>query len=91
MASPGARRGLAASDFVDASLGGGELAPSPIFGRQLGMWLATGVGGDSCRHADSRSGGNGLVANAKAFCHVSAKKLVGETQYSGCHTIAPPE
>ena len=32
-------------------------------------------------HADSRSARNELVANARALCHVSTKKLVGETQY----------
>ena len=63
------------------SVDGGEVAPSSIVGRQLGIWLASGVDGDACRHADLGSARNKLAANASALGHVSAKKLVGETQY----------
>ena len=63
------------------SVDGGAVAPSPFFGGRLGISLANGVGGDAWRHADSGSTGNELVANTKALCHVSAEKLVGETQY----------
>ena len=35
------------------------------------------------------SAGSELAGNARALCHVSAKKLVGETQYSMGPAIAP--
>ena len=73
--SPGGRTGLAASDLVDASQERrcGEVAPSSIVGRQLGIWLASGVDGDACRHTDLGSARNKLAANASALGHVSTK------------------
>ena len=58
-----------------------RLLPSPSFGGPLGIRLANGADGQAWRHADSGSARNKLAANAGALCHVSAKKLVGETQY----------
>ena len=63
------------------SIDGGEVAPSSIVGRQLGIWLASRVNGDTYRHADLGSAKNKLATNASALDHVNAKKLVGETQY----------
>ena len=63
------------------SVDSGMVAPSPFFSWRLRISVASGVGGDAWRHVDSGSMGNELAANAKALCHVSAKKLVGETQY----------
>ena len=49
------------------SVDGGEVAPSPFSGGRLGISLASGVGGDAWKHADSGSAGNELAANAKAL------------------------
>ena len=57
---------------------------------QLGILLAIGVDGHAWRHADLGSARNDLATSASAFCHVSAKKLVEETQYSRGPTIAAP-
>ena len=43
------------------SVGGGEVAPSPVFGVQLGIWFANGVDGDAWRHADLGSSRNELA------------------------------
>ena len=62
-------------------VGGSEVAPSPSFGGPLGICVGSGADGQACRYADSGSARNELAANAGALCHVSAKNLVGETQY----------
>ena len=55
------------------SIDGGEVAPSLIVGGQLGIWLANGVDGDACKHADLGSAKNKLAINASALGHVSPK------------------
>ena len=81
--SPGGRRGLAASDLADASQErwwqrGCSFADS---------WWATR--NTACQRSQwgrlearrTGSAGSELAGNARALCHVSVKKLVGETQY----------
>ena len=63
------------------SVNGGEIAPLPIFGGQLRIRLVSEVDGDAWRHIDLGSAERELAANTRVLCHVSAKKLVGETQY----------
>ena len=58
------------------SVDGGEVAPSPIFGGQLGILLASGVGGDTWRHTNSESVGNELAPRAEHFA-MSAQKTGG--------------